>query len=210
MKRIMEKRVIPAATIDSPEEAVRLAQALMDGGLDVLEITFRTESAAEAIARVSASCPQMLIGAGTLLTTDQVRKARAAGAQFGVAPGLNENVVRTAQQMNMPMIPGVVTPGEIERGVGLGCMLLKFFPAEPMGGVELLKALAGPYAHTGVKFVPTGGISGGNARAYVDLPIVAAVGGSWMVSSKLIKAGNWEEITRLSQEAVALLKRSGA
>jgi len=204
MKRLEQKRILPAATVEKAEEALPLAEALMKGGLDVIEITFRTDAAAEAIRQVVRQFPQMLVGAGTVLTAEQLTKAADAGATFGVAPGINEDIVKRAGSLGMAFIPGVATPTEIDRGVAAGCRFLKFFPSEALGGVRMLKAIAGPFGHTGVKFIPTGGIDGLNARAYLDLPSVAAVGGSWMVATKLIKEKNWAEVTRLTQQALKM------
>jgi len=204
MKRILEKKIVPAATVDRVEDALPLAEALLRAGLDVIEITFRTRAAEEAIREIANRFPEMLVGAGTVLEFEQLVRAHEAGARFGVAPGLNEELVQRAAQLGLPFIPGVVTPSEVDRGIRLGCGLLKFFPAEAMGGVKTLKALAGPFAHTGVKFVPTGGIEPANARAYLALASVAAVGGSWMVAANLVKERRWDEITRLSREALEL------
>jgi len=204
MERIARKRLLPAATVERAADALPLAEALLQGGLDIVEITFRTAAAAEAIAAVAQRFPQMLIGAGTVLDAEQLRRAAGAGARFMVAPGLNEALVKQAAALGLTPIPGVATPTEIDRGIAAGCRWLKFFPAEPLGGVALLKSLAAPFAHTGVKFIPTGGIDAANARSYLALPAVAAVGGSWMVAPKLIQTRNWSEIARLTREAVEL------
>jgi 2-dehydro-3-deoxyphosphogluconate aldolase/(4S)-4-hydroxy-2-oxoglutarate aldolase len=172
-----------------------------------MEITFRTTAAEESIRRIAKKFPEILLGAGTLLTPDQVKRARDAGAVFGVAPGLNESVVRAATEVGMTMVPGVMTPGEIERGMALGCMMQKFFPAEAVGGAKMLKALSGPYAHTDLKFIPTGGIHPLNLRDYILLPNVVAIGGSWMVDKKLIAVGNWAAIAERTKEALDALQR---
>lgn len=202
--RILQKRIVPVAVIDDANDAAPLAEALQAGGLDLIEVTFRTPAAAAALRNIKKTFPAMLVGAGTLLTTAQIEEARQAGAEFGVAPGLNEDVVRASLKAGLPFIPGVATASEVERALQLGCRLLKLFPADAVGGVRLLKSLAGPYAHTGVKFIPLGGINAGNAAEYLVLPIVAAVGGSWMVERKLIAAKNWSEITALTAAAVKL------
>lgn len=195
---------MPAATVERVDAAVPLARALLDAGLDIIEITFRTDAAEEAIRAIVNEFPDMLVGAGTVLTTEQLDRAMAAGIRFAVAPGLNEDIVRAAQAGGIAFMPGVATPTEIDRALSLGCRLLKFFPSEALGGVKTLKALAGPYSHTGVKFIPTGGISASNGPSYLALPVVAALGGSWMVKKDLVNEGNWAEITRLSQEALRL------
>lgn len=200
--QVLEKMVVPVVVLQSPEDAEPLAEALLAGGLDVIEITFRTSAAEESIRRIAARFPEMIIGAGTLLDTEQVSRARDAGATFGLAPGLNPAVVTKAKEAGMEFSPGVMTPGEIEAALSLGCRLQKFFPAMAAGGPGMLKALAGPYAHTGVKFIPTGGVNRQNMRDFLDLPVVAAVGGSWMVDQKLIASGSWGEITALTTDAL--------
>jgi 2-dehydro-3-deoxyphosphogluconate aldolase/(4S)-4-hydroxy-2-oxoglutarate aldolase len=202
IERISAKRIVPVVVLDSAEDAEPLAEALLAGGLDVMEITFRTAAAAESIRRIAARFPEILLGAGTLLEKDQVLRARDSGAVFGLAPGLNPEIVTTAADCGLAFSPGVMTPGEIEQALSLGCKLLKFFPAEAAGGVAMLKALSGPYAHTGVRFIPTGGVSSENLASYLKLPVVAAIGGSWMVDKSLVSLGRWQEITRLTREAL--------
>ncbi|MEI7911825.1 MAG: bifunctional 4-hydroxy-2-oxoglutarate aldolase/2-dehydro-3-deoxy-phosphogluconate aldolase [Verrucomicrobiota bacterium] len=203
LERIVRKRIVPVVVVDDAESAAPLAEALLAGGLDVMEITFRTPAAAAAISRIAAGYPEILLGAGTLLDPAQVQRASDAGAVFGLAPGLNPRVVGAAAACGMHFAPGVMTPSEVEQALDLGCKLLKFFPAGVAGGVAMLKALAGPYAHTGVRFIPTGGVTAGNLRDYLGLPLVAAIGGSWMVERALVAAGRWGEITRLTREALA-------
>jgi len=200
----LQKRLVPVAVIDDVEQAIPLAEALLLGGLDVIEITLRTEAALGAMAAISAKVPQMTVGAGTILDAEVVPKLVDLGVTFGVAPGLNERVVEACATGGMPLVPGVITPSEVERARALGLSLLKFFPAEQAGGAAMLKALAGPYGHTGLKFVPTGGINAAKAPDYFALPTVAAVGGSWFVDRKLVNAGIYSEITRLTKEALAL------
>ncbi|MBN8456581.1 MAG: bifunctional 4-hydroxy-2-oxoglutarate aldolase/2-dehydro-3-deoxy-phosphogluconate aldolase [Verrucomicrobia bacterium] len=203
LDRIASARIVPVVVLDREEDAEPLAEALIAGGLEVMEITFRTAAAAGAIRRIATRFPQILLGAGTLLEPDQVRRARDAGAVFGLAPGLNPRIVETARECGLGFAPGVMTPSEVEQAMALGCKVLKFFPAGNAGGPAMLKALAGPYAHTGVRFIPTGGVTADNLTDYLKLPIVAAVGGSWMVDKSLVAAGNWAEITRLTQAALA-------
>lgn len=200
--RILAKRIVPVIVLDRAEDAEPLADALLEGGLDIMEITFRTAAAADSIAAIAANRPEILVGAGTLLAPDQVRRAKDAGASFGLAPGLNPDVVATAREIGLPFSPGIMTPSDVEGALALGCQLLKFFPAGAAGGPGMLKALAGPYAHTGVKFVPTGGINATNMADYLELGVVAAIGGSWMVDKKLVNEGRWSEITRLTKEAL--------
>jgi 2-dehydro-3-deoxyphosphogluconate aldolase/(4S)-4-hydroxy-2-oxoglutarate aldolase len=200
----LQQRLICVAVIDQAEAAAPLAEALLAGGLRCIEVTFRTADAAAAIAAIRKNVPQITVGAGTLLTGEQVKQAVDAGAQFGVSPGLSETVSRAAQENQFPLFPGVVTPGEIMRALELGWKRLKFFPSETFGGVSALKALAGPFGHTGVKFIPTGGITAATLPDYLALPQVAAVGGSWMAERKLVAEKNWAKITALTAEAIKI------
>jgi len=202
----LAQRLICVAVIDRAEDAVPLAEALLAGGLNTIEVTFRTAGAADAIARIRKSVPQMCVGAGTLLAADQVRQAVDAGAQFGVSPGLSEAVSNAAHEIKLPLYPGVVTPMEIMRALEFGWRHLKFFPAETFGGVNALKALSGPFGHTGVKFIPTGGITAATLPDYLALPPVAAVGGSWMAERKLVADKAWAKITALTAEAMESIK----
>jgi len=205
---ILKQRLICVAVIDQPDDAVPLAGALLAGGLNVMEVTFRTSTAAESIKRIRQGLPGMCIGAGTLLTAEQVQRAVDAGAQFGVSPGLNELVLATAGKNKIPFFPGVMTPTEVDRALNLGWKHLKFFPAEAAGGVAMLKALAGPFAHTGVQFVPTGGINAANLANYLAVPQVAAVGGSWMAERKLVTEKAWSKITALTAEAMKIIAQA--
>ena len=202
MEYNIQQRLVCVAVIANPEDAVPLAEALTAGGLNIIEVTFRTEGAADSIRRIRRALPQMTVGAGTVLTPNQASQAADAGAQFLVAPGLDESVLAAALGRNVPYIPGVVTPTEVGRALNLKLKLLKFFPAEASGGVAMLKALAGPFAHTGVKFVPTGGITAATLPAYLALPSVAAVGGSWMAEKDLVTQHAWAKITALAAEAM--------
>jgi 2-dehydro-3-deoxyphosphogluconate aldolase/(4S)-4-hydroxy-2-oxoglutarate aldolase len=204
MEIILKQRLVCVAVIDKPEDAVALAEALLAGGMNVIEITFRTSGAAEAIGRIRKALPQACVGAGTVLTPYQAAQAAEAGAQFLVAPGLDEAVLSAAAVRNLPYIPGVVTPTEVVRALNLKCKLLKFFPAEASGGVAMLKALGGPFAHTGARFIPTGGITAATLPAYLALPQVAAVGGSWMAERELVAQHCWAKITALAAEAVKI------
>jgi 2-dehydro-3-deoxyphosphogluconate aldolase/(4S)-4-hydroxy-2-oxoglutarate aldolase len=204
IERIAAKKIVPVVVLDDANDALPLAEALLAGGLDIIEITFRTAAAEESLRRIAATFPEMLLGAGTLLNAEQARAATQAGAVFGLAPGLNPQVVQAAAECGLAFAPGVVTPSEIERAIALGCRLLKFFPAEAAGGPPMLKALAGPYLHTGVRFIPTGGIDRINATRYLKLPFVVAVGGTWMVDKACIAAGHWRKISQLAKDAIEL------
>ncbi|MEJ0091856.1 MAG: bifunctional 4-hydroxy-2-oxoglutarate aldolase/2-dehydro-3-deoxy-phosphogluconate aldolase [Limisphaerales bacterium] len=201
----LNQRLICVAVIDHPDDAAPLAEALLAGGLNAIEVMFRTPAAAESIARIRWHVPQIFVGAGTLLTPDQVKQAVDAGAQFGVSPGLSEDVSKAALENKFPLFPGVVTPTEIMTALELGWKHLKFFPAETFGGVNALKTLSGPFGHTGVKFIPTGGITAATLPGYLAIPQVAAVGGSWMAERKLVAEKSWDKITSLTAEAMKVV-----
>ncbi len=207
---LLKRPIIPVIVIDDADDAEPLAETLLAGGIDVIEITFRTAAAADAIARIAARFPEMLLGAGTVLTTDQADRAIDAGARFGLAPGLNADVVTHFRNSGGLFIPGVMTPTEIEQGMALGCSLLKFFPAGASGGIAMLKALAGPYASQGVKFCPTGGINLDNMVEYLALPVVASIGGSWIATGRQIADKNWAAITRQARDALKRAAEIGA
>ena len=200
---LTRKRIIPVAVIDALEDAVPLARALEQGGLPLIEITLRTPCALDCIRAIRQACPNVLVGAGTVLYPAQVKTAIEAGARFGVSPGLNPEVVRAAIGQKWFFMPGVMTPSEIELALGLGCKLLKFFPAELAGGLKMLKAFAGPYDATGVRFVPLGGVGAANIADYLAVPVVAAVGGSWLCDRNLVREKRWAEISKLAAAAVA-------
>ncbi len=197
--------IIPVVVLNDVEAAVPTARALLKGGIDVMEITFRTAAAQASIARVAAEVPEMKVGAGTVVTVQQARDAVAAGAKFLVSPGSDADVIREAAALNTPIVPGVVTPSEIMLGLKLGVKLFKFFPAESYGGLKTIKALCGPFPQ--IKFIPTGGINQENAVDYFKNPKIQAVGGSWMVSAKMIEAGEFDAIAEKSAAATALFKQ---
>lgn len=170
-----------------------------------MEITLRHPASLDCIRAIVAEVPDMTIGAGTILHPHQIPEAIKAGATFGVAPGFNPDTILTAIEESLPFIPGVATGGEIEQGIAMGCTLVKFFPSEPLGGVQWLQAISGPYQQTGIRIVPMGGIRTRNLADYTGLPIVAAAGGSWMAAPDLIRDGLWHEVTRLTKEALALV-----
>ena len=199
--------VVPVIAIEALDAAIPLADALVAGGLPVAEITFRTAAAVEVIAAMTRHRPELLVGAGTVLTEDNVKAAKAAGARFAVAPGLNPAVVAHAAQAGLPFAPGICTPSEIEQALALGCRVVKFFPAEAAGGVEMVKALFAPYAHTGIRFMPTGGIHAGNLEHYLAVKAVAAVGGTWIAKPEDLSAGRWDLIRDRCREAVEIVRR---
>jgi len=206
----LKQRLICVAVIDNAGDAVPLTEALLAGGLQAIEVTFRTAGAADAIARIRQALPNAVVGAGTLLTAEQVKQAVDAGAQFGVSPGLSKAVCQAALENKLPLIPGVITPTEVMAALELGWKHLKFFPAETFGGVRALKALCGPFGHTGVKFIPTGGITVENLPDYLAIPQVAAIGGSWMADRKLIAEKSWGKITALTSEAMKVIATAKA
>ena len=199
--------VIPVIAIDSAEHALPLADALIEGGLPAAEITFRTAAAADAIRALRRERPQLLVGAGTILNVEQLREAKACGAAFGVSPGLNPDIVRQAQAAGLDFCPGVMTPSEIENAMALGLNVLKFFPSELAGGLKMIKALAGPYGHTGLRFIPTGGVSEQNLEAYLAEKLVLAVGGTWIAKKESIAAGKWDEIRQNCRRAVEIVAK---
>lgn len=201
--RIGELKLVPVVKINRAEDALALGEALVTGGLPVAEITFRTDAAPAAIRTLHERLPALLVGAGTVLNVDNVKAAVAAGAQFIVAPGFNPKVVDYCVEHGIPVVPGVNSPTDIEMGLDRGLDVLKFFPAEASGGLKLLKAMAAPYA--GVKFMPTGGINLDNLLTYLAFDRVLACGGTWMAETSLIDAGQFDEITRLTQAAVERL-----
>jgi 2-dehydro-3-deoxyphosphogluconate aldolase/(4S)-4-hydroxy-2-oxoglutarate aldolase len=199
--------VVPVIAIDSVESALPLADALLEGGLPVAEITFRTAAAAEVIAIIAKERPMMVLGAGTVLTAENLGRACDAGAKFGVAPGLNQDVVAEAAHRGLPFMPGVITPTEIEQALSLGLKLLKFFPAEAFGGLKVIKALSAPYAHAGVRFMPTGGVTTTNLADYLAEKAVACVGGTWIASREAIAEKKWAQIRDNCKAAIEIVKR---
>lgn len=199
--------VLAVLMVDDANDAVPLAQALKAGGVDAVELTLRTDAAMEALKRIRAEVPEMLVGVGTILTPQQVNAVKEAGAAFGVAPGMNPRVVSEANRIGLPFSPGVCTPTDIELAIEQGCRVLKFFPSEPSGGLTYLRTIAAPFAHLGVKYVPLGGVNASNAEAYLKEPSVLALGGSWLGPKDLIKAKDWKGITDLAAAASAIVKR---
>lgn len=195
--------IIPVIALEDAADAVPLAKSLIEGGLPCAEVTFRTDAAEESIRLMAKAYPQMLVGAGTVLTTEQVDRAVAAGARFIVSPGLNPKVVAYCQEKNIPITPGCSNPSDVEAAIELGLDVVKFFPAEASGGLAMIKAMSAPY--TKVKFMPTGGITAKNLKEYLAFNKIIACGGSWMVSKDLIEAKDWNKITKLTAEAVAVM-----
>jgi 2-dehydro-3-deoxyphosphogluconate aldolase/(4S)-4-hydroxy-2-oxoglutarate aldolase len=210
LERVAQYGIVPVIAIDSVEAALPLADALLQGGLPVVEITFRTAAAAEVIRVMAKERPQLLVGAGTVLTPENLETAKSSGAAFAVAPGLNPAIVKQARQIGLPFVPGVATPTDIEAGLALGCKLLKFFPAEALGGIGMIEALSAPYKHTGLKFVPTGGVNTANLESYIKVGTVAAVGGTWIAKKEDLSGGKWADIKARCQAAVQIVQKARA
>ncbi len=204
LERMGRSGVVSVLIIEDAAHAVPLAKALLAGGVDAMELTLRTDAAIDALRRIRSDVPEMLAGIGTVLNVTQVDAIVEAGAQFAVSPGLNPKVVQRAQQVGLPFAPGVMTPTDIEVALELGCRGLKFFPAEPSGGLAMLDSLRAPVAHLGVRFVPLGGVSAANMKAWLSNPGVFAVGGSWLTPKDAIKNRDWSEVTRRAAEARAI------
>ncbi|MEI4488873.1 bifunctional 4-hydroxy-2-oxoglutarate aldolase/2-dehydro-3-deoxy-phosphogluconate aldolase [Frigidibacter sp. MR17.14] len=201
--RIAALGVVPVIAIERVEHALPLADALLEGGLSVAEITFRTEAAAEVMALLGARRPELLMGAGTILRADQVTRAVAAGAAFGLAPGLDPAIVRAAEAAGLPFAPGIMTPTDLSLAAAQGCRLMKFFPAMPAGGPSMLRNICAPFAHLGLRFVPTGGVTQDNMAEWLALPEIAAVGGTWIARPEDLRAGDWGGIAARARAAVA-------
>lgn len=204
-EQFFEYGIVPVVVLNNEEDALPLAEALQKGGLPCAEVTFRTDAAEASIRRMCEAYPQMLVGAGTVLTTDQVDRAAAAGARFIVSPGFDPEIVEYCQKKDMPVFPGCVTPSEVAQAVKRGLKVVKFFPAEQAGGAAMIKAMAAPY--TMVRFMPTGGINEKNLEDYLGCKSILCCGGSWMVKSTLIENKEFDKITKLTKEAVGLVKK---
>jgi 2-dehydro-3-deoxyphosphogluconate aldolase / (4S)-4-hydroxy-2-oxoglutarate aldolase len=199
--------VIPVIVIEKEEQAVPLAKALVKGGLPVLEVTFRTQAAAGAIAAIRREVPEAVVGAGTVLTPEMAKAAKAAGAAFGVAPGFDPAVIAAAKAEGLPFCPGVATASELSQALTAGCQMVKFFPAEAAGGVKMIKNLLGAFRFTGVRFMPTGGVNLANVADYLAVPEIVCCGGTWVVPKAALAAGDYAAIENLASEASALVKK---
>ncbi|HUF62940.1 MAG TPA: bifunctional 4-hydroxy-2-oxoglutarate aldolase/2-dehydro-3-deoxy-phosphogluconate aldolase [Verrucomicrobiales bacterium] len=207
-EKVNQAGVVAVLTIDREADAAPLARALLRGGVSVMELTLRTSAAMGALRRIVTEVPEMTAGIGTILRAGQAREAASAGAAFGVSPGLNPDVVLAAADAGLPFAPGIATPSEVERALDLGCRVLKFFPAEPLGGIAYLKAVAAPYAHLGLRYLPLGGIHAGNMRSYLEQSFVGAIGGSWIAESSLIREQSWDAIAGRAREAMDLVAQA--
>ena len=200
--------IVPVIVIEKAEQAVPLAKALVRGGLSVLEVTFRTEAAAGAIAAIRREVPEAVVGAGTLLTPQMVKDAKTAGAVFGVAPGFDPVVMAAARAEGLPMCPGIATASELSQALSAGCEIVKFFPAEAAGGVKMIKNLLGAFRFTGIRFMPTGGVNPSNVADYLAVPEVVCCGGTWIVPKDALAAGDWAAIEKLAADAAELVTKT--
>lgn len=203
-QEIIKNKLLPAVTLTDAHSALSVAEALLEGGINVMEVTFRTSATAEAVRAIARELPEMQIGAGTILSGDQLSAAREAGAQFGLSPGFNKRVVEKAQEFEFPFIPGVSTPSEIELALSYGHKLLKLFPVSDLGGIPYIRSLEGPYRHTGVRFLVMGGVDSSNLRSYLESEMVAAAGGSWLTPSDLIRENKFDQMSKIVRESVTL------
>jgi len=209
LQRLEQSAVVAGFSVDKAEHAVPLAQALLTGGIDAVELTLRTEAAMEAVTLICAQVPDMLVGVGTILTPDQVTQVRAAGADFGVAPGMNPCVIRAAQATGLPFAPGICTPSDLEGAIELGCRFVKFFPAETMGGVKYLRSMAAPYMHLGMRYFPLGGLNTENMLDYLVEDVIPCIGGSWIANKDLVSHEDWDGIAERAQDVRRRLNKAG-
>ena len=207
LNRLAMSRVVAGFSIQKVAHAVPLANALLDGGIHAIELTLRTPDAMDGLKSICANVPEMLIGVGTILTPKTVREVKATGAHFGVAPGMNPNVVREAQRVELPFAPGIATPSDLESAIELGCRFVKFFPAEASGGIKYLRSMSAPYKHLGIQYFPLGGLNAENMLDYLNEPNVLAVGGSWIVTQDLVNLEDWDGIASRAAAVVNAIKK---
>ena len=205
LQRLRQASVVAGFSVNKVEHAVPVAEALLAGGIDAIELTMRTPVAIDAVRAIGIEVPDMLLGVGTILTSGQAVEAKAAGADFGVAPGLNARVVNESSNIGLPFAPGIATPSELESAIGLGCRFVKFFPAEALGGIRYLQSMGAPYQHLGIQYFPLGGLNAENMLDYLREPSVAAIGGSWVVNESLVENGDWAGIASRAAEVRATL-----
>ncbi|WP_156453174.1 bifunctional 4-hydroxy-2-oxoglutarate aldolase/2-dehydro-3-deoxy-phosphogluconate aldolase [Polycladidibacter stylochi] len=204
--RLASIGVIPVVAIDTADKALDLADALAEGGLPVAEITYRTQAAQEAIAQIASKRADFLVGAGTVISEEQVQSAAKAGAEFALAPGTDATLIEAAKRANLPYAPGVATPSDLQIALRHGCRFLKFFPSEQLGGPAMLKSISAPFAHLDVGFNPTGGVNPDNMAQWLSMPNVRGIGGTWIATRQDIAEGNWARITQNARDAVACLR----
>ena len=206
LSQLSKNKVTAVIVIDDLDNAGYLADALLSGGVNSIELTLRTDAAFGAIEFISIRYPEMIVGAGTVLSPEQMEQSIQSGAVFGVAPGLNPEIVKKAQELDFPFAPGICTPSELERAIRLQCSIVKFFPAEPSGGIKYLKSLAGPYSHLDIKYIPLGGISLQSMASYLDSELVLCIGGSWIAKRQTIIEKDWKSIEENSRKVVSLIE----
>lgn len=203
LEQVTKTGVVAGFAVEKVEHAVPLAEALLAGGINVIELMLRTPASMDGVREICAKVPNMIVGVGTILTPETVVEVKEAGAAFGVSPGMNPRVVQKAQEIGLPFAPGIATPSDVEAAVELGCRFLKFFPAAPMGGVAYLRAMSAPYKHLGLQYFPLGGVNAGNMREYLSEPNIPVVGGSWIVKQDLVDQEDWAALTARAAEVVA-------
>ncbi|CAA6679629.1 MULTISPECIES: bifunctional 4-hydroxy-2-oxoglutarate aldolase/2-dehydro-3-deoxy-phosphogluconate aldolase [unclassified Lentimonas] len=206
LKRLADSKVVAGFSIENVDHAVPLAKALLAGGIDVIELTLRTDAGLEAVKAISAAVPEVLLGVGTILTPEQAHAVKAAGGHFGVAPGMNPRVIRAAIEAGLPFGPGIATPSELEISIELGCRFVKFFPAEAAGGIKYLKSISTPYKHLGIQYFPLGGLNAENMHDYLKEDNVPCIGGSWIVQQDLVDQEDWAGITARAKSVTDALK----
>jgi 2-dehydro-3-deoxyphosphogluconate aldolase/(4S)-4-hydroxy-2-oxoglutarate aldolase len=205
--KIAQEGIIAVLEIESEKNAVPLAKALLEGGITVIELALRTPAAVPSISLIAKEVPQMFIGVGTIIEKGQAAAVKKEpGVRFGVSPGINGEIVKEAVRAKLPFAPGIATPSELEQALSLGCRVVKFFPAEGLGGLSYLKSINAPYNHLGVKYIPLGGVTPENLDSYAKFGPVLAIGGSWIAGKELIKAQDWKEITKRAREAKEIWK----
>ncbi|WP_442505141.1 bifunctional 4-hydroxy-2-oxoglutarate aldolase/2-dehydro-3-deoxy-phosphogluconate aldolase [Novipirellula sp. SH528] len=206
LQRLKRTGVVAGFSVEKVEHAVPLAKALLDGGIEAIELTLRTPAGIEAIKAICTHVPEVLVGVGTILTPDTVLQVKSAGAAFGVAPGMNPRVVRAAQDAGLPFAPGIATPSDLEAAIELGCQFVKFFPAEALGGITYLRSMSAPYKHLGIEYFPLGGLNAENMMDYLREPNVPAIGGSWIVKQELVNNEDWAGLTARAADVVTASK----
>ena len=207
LRRLKKSGVVAGFSVDKVKHAVPLARALLAGGIDAIELTLRTPAAMDAIKAICAEVPEMLVGVGTILTPQLAADVKAAGADFGVAPGMNPRVIRAAQEAGLPFAPGIATPSDLEAAIELGCRFVKFFPAAALGGIPYLRSMSAPYKHLGIQYFPLGGLNAENMVEYLKEPNVPTIGGSWIVKKELVDNEDWAGITARATDVIKALQR---
>lgn len=208
IRRLEKTGVVAGFAVEKVEQAVPIARALLAGGIDAIELTLRTDAALDSVKAISDSVPDILLGVGTILTPEQVVAVKDAGADFGVAPGMNPRVIRAAAEADLPFAPGICTPSDLEASIELGCRFVKFFPAEASGGIRYLKSMAAPYRHLGIRYFPLGGLNADNMLDYLNEDLVPAIGGSWIVKKDLVENEDWDGLTARAEEVRKIIEEA--